>query len=484
MYQNLISTFRQFSVLVIGDLILDMYLKGASTRLASEGPVPVVDILSTSIVLGGAANVALNLKQLGAKVSFCSVAGQDENGDAAVKLLGENGINARIIQDKERSTVVKTRVTSGGQLLVRYDSGSESQINSRIEEHFIALLQIIYPQHDAILISDYAKGVLTPNIIKALQLLDKKQKKFIAVDSKNLEKFKTLQPSVVKPNYQEIVRLLGLPIQNSNRIQQITYKKEEILSNTGAQIIAVTMDREGALLFKGTDDIYRCYAHQVAPVQVAGAGDAYISAFTLACMAGSEVSVAGEFASAVAAVAMHNENTAYCTMQELNAYLSINEKIIWDLEHLCHLAAMYRSQGKKIIFTNGCFDILHSGHINYLNRARELGHVLIVGVNTDESVRRIKGKDRPINTLHERLEVLAGLGAVNHIVPFGDVLQDTATPLILAIQPDVFVKGDDHKKETLQEAGLVEQYGGEVILLTLLPDRSTTGIIEKILKLV
>jgi D-beta-D-heptose 7-phosphate kinase/D-beta-D-heptose 1-phosphate adenosyltransferase len=480
MYKDLIAKFLQPTVLVIGDAILDVYLKGASTRLTPEAPVPVVDIASRTTSLGGGANTAVNTKYLGAQVTFCSVSGQDEDGARAASLLAAAGITGRVLQCPDRETIVKTRVMAGNQLLTRYDCGTESNISGETEKAFIRLLQEEFPRHDAIIIADYCKGLITPAVITALQTLSRRHKKFIAVDSRRLECFKSLSPSLVKPNYHEAVQLLGLHVQQHCRAQQINNLGADIYSRTGAAVAAVTLDEEGAVIFEGNQPVYYCGAHPVTSPNVSGAGDAYISAFTLGCLAGADTTIAAELAAAAAAIAIGKQQTACCTWEELNAYLSVNDKYITDLGQLEHVAAMYKAQGKKIVFTNGCFDILHSGHVSYLGRARELGHVLMVGINTDESIRRIKGSDRPINTLHDRMEVLAALGAVNHIIPFGSIEDDTPVPLIQVIQPHIFAKGGDYTKESLPEAGLVEQLGGEVILLPLLPGRSTSMIIRRI----
>jgi len=480
MHKELITKFLQPTILVIGDLVLDVYLKGASTRLTPEAPVPVVDINTRTTVPGGGANTAVNVKYLGARVTFCSVSGQDEDGARATSLLEAAGIQSRILQCPDRSTIVKTRVMAGNQLLTRYDSGTETPVGRDTERAFIRLLQQEFPRHDAIIIADYGKGVITPAVIAALQTLNRQHKKFIAVDSKRLECFKSLSPSLVKPNYQEAAQLLGLHVQHHCRAQQISNLGAELYSRTGAAITAVTLDEEGAVIFNGNQPAYCCSAHPVAAPNVAGAGDAYISTFTLACLAGADVAAAAELSSTAAAVAIGKSSTACCTWDELNASLSVHDKFLTDLSQLKHLTSMYKAQGKKIVFTNGCFDILHSGHVSYLGRARELGHILMVGINTDESISRIKGSDRPINHLSDRVEVLAALEAVNHIIAFGSEADDTPIPLIQVIQPHVFAKGGDYTKDSLPEAGLVEQLGGEVVLLPLLPGRSTSMIIRRI----
>jgi D-beta-D-heptose 7-phosphate kinase / D-beta-D-heptose 1-phosphate adenosyltransferase len=480
LYKKLISQFGKYSVLVIGDMMLDVYLHGASTRLTPEAPVPVVDVLSTNISLGGAANTALNLKYLGANVTFCSVIGQDKDGETGLDLLKEAGITTCVLRHSSRTTLVKTRILAGHQLLTRYDSGSEHSITSPLELAFIKLLQEQYTLHDGIVVADYNKGLITPTVIAALSFLRHEEEKFIAVDSKRLTLFKDLRPSLVKPNYPELVQLMNLDVLHQNRAQQVKELGEEVFNSTGAAITAVTLDEEGSVIFNCEQDAYRCCAHTGKALQVAGAGDTYISTFTLASLAGATIPAAAELSAAAAAVALNKSTTASCTYQELTAYLSINEKYVTDLEQLQYICAMYKAQGKKIVFTNGCFDILHSGHVNYLNRARELGHVLVVGINTDESIKRLKGTGRPINQLYDRMEVLAGLGAVNHIIPFGNPEDDTASQLIQALQPDIFAKGGDYTKDKLPEALSVEEVGGTVVLLPLLPNRSTTLILNSI----
>jgi D-beta-D-heptose 7-phosphate kinase / D-beta-D-heptose 1-phosphate adenosyltransferase len=480
MYTQLISTFRNFSVLVIGDLMLDVYLRGGSTRLTPEAPVPVVDVLSSTMAPGGAANTAANLASLGAKVSFCSVCGQDAKGDEALQLLLNAGVQPLVLQSPSRQTIVKTRVMAGNQLLVRYDSGTETALNKSEEATLITWLTAVYTDYDAVVIADYHKGILTAAIVETLELLQQQYAKFLAVDSRRLQTFRRLSPSLVKPNYAELLQLLRMDPVYESRAMQVSELGPAIYAATGAAITAVTLDEEGAVIFNEERLTYRCCARDIASAQVAGAGDTYISAFVLACLGDAAVQTAAELSAAAASVVIGKQTTTCCTHQELNAYLSVNEKYVTDLQQLEYLCAIYRAQGRKIIFTNGCFDILHSGHVNYLNRARELGHVLIVGINTDDSIRRLKGASRPINSLQDRIDVLAGLGAVNHIIAFGSPADDTSGPLILAIRPHIFAKGGDYTLETVLEAPLVKQLGGEVVLLPLLPERSTTLILHRI----
>jgi D-beta-D-heptose 7-phosphate kinase/D-beta-D-heptose 1-phosphate adenosyltransferase len=467
-YQTIIRSFVEPAVLVLGDVMIDTYLRGASTRLSPEAPVPVVDISSHTSVLGGGANAAANLRHLGANVTFVSLAGDDHSAKLAGELLQKEG------------TITKTRVIAGQQLLTRYDEGTELELDEDCERQIITVLEQQLPLHDALLIADYNKGLITPGIIAAIERLIRTHRKFVAVDAKRLDRYKGLQPDVVKPNYKEMNALLGLPEQQSGKARQLEDMGIEIFNITGAKITAVTLDEEGALIFQQDKLLCHTAARPVNNPNVTGAGDTYISAFTLSCLSEATPATAAEIAGAAAAVAIGKNNTAHCKHGELVAYFSMKDKYIRDLEELDALCNMYRAQGRKIVFTNGCFDILHSGHVSYLERAASLGDVLIVGVNTDESIKRLKGSERPINNLNDRVQVLAGLGAITHLIAFGSEYHDTPEPLIRIIKPDVFAKGGDYSRESLPEAAAVEEYGGEIVLLPLVPDRSTTLIIKRI----
>ncbi|WP_343703491.1 D-glycero-beta-D-manno-heptose 1-phosphate adenylyltransferase [Chitinophaga sp.] len=480
MYNHLITQFNLLSILVIGDMMTDRYLKGSSTRLSPEAPVPVVDIHTRTDVPGGAANTAINLRLLGASVTFCSVTGADEEGMAALQLLEQHGITTAVYQHPFRQTIVKTRVQADGQLLTRYDCGTETPLTPEAEAMLCQMLEQEYPRHDAVVIADYNKGLLTPAIIQKIEELQAVHTKLLAVDAKKTSTYRRLRPSLVKPNYTETLQLTGLAAQPAGRCQQVKAHGAQLHEATGADIVAVTLDEEGAVVFHNNEAVAEVQAPYVPHPNVVGAGDVYIGAFTLARAAGATIPEAANIAGAAAAVAVTKTDTAHCRQSELEAHFSLQQKVNTGIEQVKALTDMYRAQGKKVVFTNGCFDILHSGHVSYLERARALGHVLIVGINTDESIRRLKGSHRPINNLQERMQVLAGLEAVTHLVPFGKETDDTPAELITAIRPQVFVKGGDYTREELPEAALVEAMGGSVEILPLVPGRSTSLVIRKI----
>ena len=240
---------------------------------------------------------------------------------------------------------------------------------------------------------------------------------------------------------------------------------------------AITLDSEGALLIEHNQPPHRVFPQVSRRACGAGAGDTFTSALALALAAGATPVAAAELAGAAAAVVVGKERTATCSAQELREFISAGGKLFGDLQGLSQRVAFYREQGRRVVFTNGCFDILHRGHITYLHRAKALGDVLIVGVNTDAGIRRLKGPGRPINTLEDRLQVLAALSCIDHLIAFDD---DTPCQLIRALRPEVFVKGGDYTRERLPEAPLVEELGGIVQILPLVQDRSTTGIIQRI----
>lgn len=482
---GVIEQFRNLKVLVLGDAMLDAYLSGSSDRLCREAPVPVVSIQERDNVPGGAANTAVNVSSLGAEAIFLSVIGSDREGELLSQALGKRGVSTRhLLKDPGRATLAKQRVMAGAQMLVRFDQGSTEEIGEGIERAFIERLQSLYDHVDVVIVSDYNYGALTPQVIQALRRLQEETPLPLVIDSKRLWAFQGLKITAVKPNYDEAVELLGLPRisgekrgRGPSRITQMESEGERVLAISGAEMAVVTIDRDGALLFKKGELPYRTYARPRPNSRAAGAGDTFVSALALALAARASGETAVELASAAAEVVVSKDGTAACYAEELRARFETHEKYVPDAFQLIARVAAYKREDRRIVFTNGCFDLLHSGHINYLNRAKALGDVLIVGLNSDDSVRRLKGATRPINELEERAQVLAGLSCVDYIVAFDE---DTPVELIKIVRPDVFVKGGDYTRANLPEADVVEKLGGTVQILPYLENHSTTSIIERI----
>jgi D-beta-D-heptose 7-phosphate kinase/D-beta-D-heptose 1-phosphate adenosyltransferase len=478
---SLIDRFASQKILVLGEAMLDSYLHGTSQRLCQEAPVPIVDIHESIYVPGGAANTAVNLHSLGAKVKLLSVIGQDQEGSRLFAALQEHDIPTDdLLTAADRKTLAKQRILAGSQVVVRFDQGSTSPVDAESESKLIDRLRSLFHECDAIVISDYNYGVITLRVVQALEELQASDPRLIMVDSKRLRMYRNLKPAAIKLNYEETLQLLGLEkiTDDSERVEQIHRHGRTVLDLTSAQIAAITLDHSGALIFRQDEETpYRTYAKPEPNSQAAGAGDTFISALAVSLTAGIPAEQAAEIASAAASIVVSKRGTAACFAEELRDYFSIHEKYIRDDFQLALQVASYRRLGRRIVFTNGCFDILHRGHITYLNRAKALGDVLIVGLNSDESIRKLKGPDRPINSLEDRAQILAALSCVDHTVSFGE---DTPHELIKKICPDVFVKGGDYRRETLPEASLVEQLGGRVEILPYLETYSTTNVIEKI----
>jgi D-beta-D-heptose 7-phosphate kinase/D-beta-D-heptose 1-phosphate adenosyltransferase len=477
---EVLDQFHRLHVLVVGEAMLDTYLSGRASRLSREAPVPIVAVDERSDMPGGAANAAVNLAALGATVDFVSAVGADAAGGVLAGAIEATGVAAaNLIAETGRETMTKRRVAADGQLLVRFDEGSTTAIESATERRLIERLERLWQRADAVLVSDYDYGVLTPRVRATLVALQKTSPRTVVVDAKDPTRYRSLAPTAVKPNYEEAVRLIGAqPTVDSNvRLHQVVSNSARLLEQTGARVVAVTLDRDGALVLERDQPTFRTYARPNPHSRAAGAGDTFVTGMTLALAVGAPASVAAEIGAAAAAIVVEKSGTATCAAHELRDHFASRSKVIDDARHLLARLSTLEEQGRRIVFSNGCFDILHRGHITYLNRAKALGDVLIVGLNSDDSVRRLKGDGRPINSLDDRAQVLAALSAVDHIVPFDE---DTPVDLIRLIKPAVFVKGGDYSIESLREAPVVEALGGEVRILPFVEDRSTTRIIERV----
>jgi len=475
-----IAAFAQRRVLVIGEAMLDRYICGTATRLCREAPVPIVQVRETIDQPGGAANAAVNLHSLGARVDFLSVVGDDDEGTRLLETLREQGIAIEhVLRSGARRTLTKQRVLAGSQLLLRFDQGSTELLDRRTERRVANCLTRLFADCDAVVVSDYGYGILTPLIIKALAAAARTTPRVLVVDAKDLGAYRAVGATAVKPNYGEVLRLLDEPEADDagSRAEWIAAQSERLLEATGARIVAATLDTDGAVIVERDRPPYRTYSQPADHTRATGAGDTFVSALALTLAAGAQAPVAAEIAAAAARIVVAKDGTATCSAKELADCFTPMEKYATSLEALRSHVDFHRGQGRRVVFTNGCFDILHRGHITFLNRAKALGHVLIVGINSDSSIARLKGPDRPINSLEDRAGVLAALSCIDHLIAFNE---DTPTHLIEAIRPDIFVKGGDYTRETLPEAPLVEALGGEIHILPYLDDHSTSSMIRRI----
>lgn len=476
----LIDTFSSLRVGVVGEAMLDTYLEGTSTRLCREAPVPVVDLCRREDAPGGASNTAVNLRALGARVDLVSVIGNDNEGRILTRFLKDHDVSVEhLLVDESRATLSKNRVMADSHLLVRFDMGDTTAISMPMQALVADRLSSLFSRCDAFVISDYGYGVATPAIIRMLARLQSERKLVLVADSRNVGAYREVGLTAVKPNFREAAQLLQIESfsETQDRSDFMETHGDRLLAASGARIAAVTLDSDGALILERGAQPYRTYAQPAAHVRATGAGDTFVSAFTLGLAAGAGAQMAAELASAAAAIVVGKEGTAICPAEELREYFRPLTKVVTDASELAQRCTALHDQGRRLVFTNGCFDILHRGHIVYLSQAKSLGDVLVVGVNSDESVSRLKGDGRPINTLEDRVQVLAAVSGIDLIVPFSE---DTPSRLIELIRPDIFVKGGDYTKASLPEASTVERLGGEVRILPYIRDRSTTNIIERI----
>ncbi len=478
---KLVDRFDGLRVAVIGEAMLDVYAEGDVSRICREAPVPVVNIAAERTVPGGAANTAANLASLGAQVSFLSVIGSDYEGKVLRRALKSSGVPTEdLLVHPRRRTLVKRRILSGGQMLLRLDVGDIEAVNGSLERTLLERMAALFEESDLVIVSDYGYGILAPSLIAGLATFQRSSPRLLVVDSKDLALYQDAGVTVVKPNYTEAMRLLGRETGEQNgedRLDLIRLNGHRLLEVTGAEIVAVTLDRDGAIIFELGGEPHQTYAEPKPNSNASGAGDTFVSAFGLALASGAHTPDAAELASAATSLVVERNGTTTCSADELRAFFTSIDKHVQDPDLLRAKMDLYRRQGKRLVFTNGCFDILHRGHVAYLNRAKEQGDVLVVGVNSDASVARLKGPERPINSLEDRIQVLAALSCIDQIVSFEE---DTPENLLRIVQPDVFVKGGDYTRETLPEAELVESLGGRVEILPYIQDRSTSNIIERI----
>ncbi len=458
-------------ILVIGDLMLDHYLWGKCERISPEAPVQVVDIQRESTVLGGAGNVVNNLFSLGANVSVLSVVGDDENGKELLSMLQQLGVNTQgILKQENRKTSKKSRVIASHQQVVRYDSESKEDITQSFEEALLAHCEANIANVDVVLLSDYGKGVLTKTFTcKAIELAKKYQKPLL-VDPKGEDYSKYRGATLITPNKKEASMASKIVIKDDESLQKAGKFLKESLD---LEYAIITLSEDGMALFGETFEKMPTVAREV--YDVTGAGDTVLASFGYALSCGLTIQESASFANKAAAVVVGKLGSATATLDEVAVYersiqsTFLQHKIKTKEEILQLLKTKHH---QKIIFTNGCFDILHVGHVKYLEVAKSFGDILIVGLNSDDSIRRLKGPNRPINSLEDRAYVLSSLESVSFVVPFDE---DTPLELISAIRPDVLVKGADYEGKEVVGSNIVQ----DVKLVQFVEGKSTTHIIQK-----
>lgn len=475
---SILQNLSAASVLVVGDVMLDRYFNGDSQRISPEAPVPVVKISSVTDKAGGAANVARNIARLDGKVALLGIIGNDSNGDILQQLLQAEQIESQLYRQDSLPTIAKMRVVSRQQQVVRLDA--EQPFRPEDVQVLFEQFEFIYQRYDIILFSDYNKGSLA-NVQLMIQLA-KSAGKTVLVDPKQEDLTVYAGADVLTPNLSEF-RLAGGDTSSEPNMLRSARK---LIQQAKLGAILLTRSEQGMSLITATE--HHHFPAQVLEVSdVTGAGDTVIATLATLLGAGASLSDATELANLAAGIVVSKVGAATVSPEELaaklNKYLFTQGDIYQTpFDKVLQHVAFARQNGEKIVFTNGCFDILHAGHVRYLAQAKALGDRLVVGLNSDASVRRLKGAERPINLLEDRATVLAGLASVDWVLPFGDnpAEQDTPLTLIRQIKPDVLVKGGDYTIDNIVGAGEVLAAGGEVKVLEFVDGRSTSNVIKKI----
>ncbi|MBI3994012.1 MAG: D-glycero-beta-D-manno-heptose-7-phosphate kinase [Candidatus Lambdaproteobacteria bacterium] len=461
-------------VLVAGDLMLDHFVWGRVDRISPEAPVPVVKLEREEDRLGGAANVVGNLAALGCAVSICGVVGADESGRVLRRLLEERHIDTGgIVVDEARPTTEKRRVMAQHQQMLRCDRERTDPIAGEPAARVLAHLERALGDFDGLVLSDYEKGLLTPALLSRLIGLCRDAGKAVIIDPKGQDYAKYRGATAITPNQHEAATAARSAIVSEEDALRVAGSLLKALRLDG---ICITLGARGVLGMTA-DGQQRHFAASARDVfDVTGAGDTFLSAFGALVIGGQPFFTAVELANLAAGLAVGKLGTSVVSAPEL-LRAAQGAGAVYTREELAVLAAQLRAQGKRIVFTNGCFDLLHAGHIQYLQASRAQGDVLIVGINSDASVRRLKGPSRPVIGELDRAHLLAALSCVDYVVPFDE---DTPEALIRAIRPDVLTKGADYTVETVVGHELVGAWGGRVHLVPLRENASTSGLIEKI----
>lgn len=464
--------FDNLEILIMGDVMLDRYWHGETSRISPEAPVPVVHINTQQEYPGGAGNVALNVAVLGAKASLVGAIGNDADGQRLNEVLTQKNISAHLLSMAEHSTITKLRVLSRHQQLIRLDF--EETHKPYDQQKLLRVYLSLLKQVDAVLLSDYGKGVLdeVENLIAAAVAA----KIPVFVDPKNKPFSRYKGATLITPNFKEFREAIG---DCKNIDAEIAEKGMNALEIYNIEAMLVTRSEQGMTLLQRGQAPFHLRAEAKEVFDVTGAGDTVISVLTTAFAAGQDLKQATALANLAASIVVGKLGAQPVSIQELKQALHqnhVSSESIVNLEQLLVIRNAARTAGKTVVMTNGCFDLIHPGHIAYLEQAKALGDILVIAVNDDASVGRLKA-GRPINSLAQRMAVLSGLKPVDYVLPFSE---DTPEKLIGEILPDLLVKGGDYKPEDIAGSSAVLKHGGQVKILDFKEGCSTTEIINRI----
>ena len=464
------------NILVVGDLMIDHYLWGDCDRISPEAPVQVVNVAKETAVLGGAGNVVNNLHTLGASVSVASVIGQDEIGRELTLMLKSLGVKTEgLVTQEGRKTSKKSRVIASNQQILRYDKESKEDISSESVDKIVSAIKKDLFLYDMIILSDYGKGVLTPALCQEIISVAASMNKKVLVDPKGKDYSKYKGAHFLTPNKKEACEATGIDIIDD---ESLLRAGEWLRQECELELSMITLSEDGIAIFE--DEMTKVPTVAKEVFDVTGAGDTVISSLAYAISSGKDIVSAAHFANAAAAVVVGKIGSATATMDEIEAYESTIHQSSSDMhikskDEIEKVIKKAKERNQRIVFTNGCFDILHLGHVKYLEIAKSFGDILIVGLNADSSVRELKGPERPINPEYDRAYLLAALEVVDYVVIFSE---ETPYDLIKMIEPDVLVKGGDYEGKEV----VGTEFAKELKLVDFVDGKSTTRTIERIKK--
>ncbi len=465
----LVPDFSKLRVLVAGDAMLDEYWFGDTARISPEAPVPVVRARSSEQRPGGAANVALNIAALGARSTLAAVVGQDERGAQLTRVLEQRGVRCELFRSPTLPTIHKLRVLARSQQLLRIDA--EQSLQTCAHELGTLYTRLV-KQSDVVILSDYAKGTLAR--VDELVAAARAAKVPVLIDPKGTDFSRYRGAYGLTPNRGEFEAVVGKSADEAELLRKGAALRAEL----DLELLLVTRGEQGMTLFERGAEPLTLPTQAREVFDVTGAGDTVIALLGAGVAAGLDAPEAARLANLGASIVVGKIGVATVSRSELLRALhsrGSGGRGLVDLSELVALVAEAKARGERVVLTNGCFDILHAGHVSYLEEAKSCGDRLVVAVNDDDAVRRLKGAGRPVNSLADRMAVLAGLASVDWVVPFGE---DTPAELIAKVLPDVLVKGGDYRVEQIAGGDTVLKYGGEVRVLGFKPGRSTTALIE------
>jgi len=464
--------FKKARVMVVGDLMLDRYWHGNTSRISPEAPVPVVKVGDEEQRPGGAGNVALNISRLGAKVSLIGLTGDDHNAIALQRQLEDEGVDCNFLPIAGKSTITKLRIISRHQQLIRLD------FEDGFEGYDLQALQSLFSEQlaeaDVVVLSDYGKGTLSQAAWFIQQV--KAAGKQVLVDPKGSDFTRYKGSTLITPNLTEFEHIVG----ECSNDEELVKKAEDLVALFDLTALLVTRSERGMTLVQQSQEVFHLPTQAREVFDVTGAGDTVIAVLAASLAAGQTLQQATALSNLAAGIVVGKLGTATASKSELQLAIAEEDRVqssIVDQEQLLEIMRALQDKGETIVMTNGCFDILHAGHVSYLRQARQAGHRLIVAVNDDESVKRLKGESRPVNNLAQRMEVLAALESVDWVIPFSE---DTPENLICSLLPDVLVKGGDYKVDEIAGADCVTSAGGKVVVQDFVDGCSTSRIIDMI----